>query len=253
MGNPVQPALILSDVSRTFGRVRALTSISLTIDRGTSTAVMGPNGAGKTTLLKLCSTLLAPTSGAIRINGLDPTTDGATVRAGLATLGHDTHLYGDLSATENLHFFARLHGLRYDSGDIEAILRYVGLQGAARRPLRTYSRGMQQRCAMARVALQRPRLMLLDEPASSLDVGAREVLIEIVQHLRSNGTTVVMTTHEIADSTTLCDEAILLTNGQLSWRGPVDDELGNRLRTLIDDNVKSRMPRLAASGIVPGA
>ncbi len=230
-------AIQLSDVSRFFGRVRALDSVSLTIEAGTSTALMGPNGAGKTTLLKLCATLLLPTSGELRILGLDPNRDGPELRSRIAVLGHESNLYGDLSAQENLLFTARLYGLQDAKHRIDEIIERIGLRADARRPVRNFSRGMQQRCALARVLLLRPRLLLLDEPATGLDVAARGTLYDIVRDLRDTGTTVLVTTHDVRESQQLCDRAVLLARGELAWTGSIAGgsvtELEERLHTVL--------------------
>ncbi len=223
-------ALQLIDLSRTFGRVHALASVSLELGEATSTALMGPNGAGKTTLLRICATLLKPTSGKILIDGLDPREEGPAVRKRLAVLGHDSALYPDLSAVENLQFAARLH--RFDGSGIENALDRVGLHSAARRPVRTFSRGMQQRCAIARVLLQRPRLLLLDEPSTGLDLGARDIFHEIVAELRASGTTVLLTTHDVAEARLLSQSATLMARGRITWSGPTDGALGERLEAL---------------------
>lgn len=235
--NRVEAAVALSNVSRVFGSLRALDSINLEVPVGSSTALMGPNGAGKTTLLKVCATLISPTSGELRVGGLDPRRDGALVRAGLAVLGHDSHLYGDLNATENLSFTARLYGIGDADRRIAEVLQRMGLRAAARRPLRTYSRGMQQRCALARVLLQRPRLLLLDEPATGLDAAARKALYEIVAELRDAGATVITTTHDVDEAIALSDRAVVLDSGRVVWSGSVGaaadgrSELETRLRS----------------------
>lgn len=220
-GLRVENAVALSKVCRSFGRLRALDSISLDVATGSSTALMGPNGAGKTTLLRLCATLIAPTSGSLRVLGLDPQRDGPRVRAGIAVLGHESHLYGDLTAEENLSFTARLHGIDDAAARIDAALERIGLRAAARRPARTFSRGMQQRCALARILLQRPRLLLLDEPATGLDAAARDVLFELVAELRGAGTTVMVTSHDPGEAIALCDRAVLLAAGRVVWSAPL--------------------------------
>jgi heme ABC exporter ATP-binding subunit CcmA len=233
----VENAVELSEVSRSFGRVRALDTVSLDIPAGTSTALMGPNGAGKTTLLKLCATLLTPTSGRLRVLGLDPSRDGVELRARIAVLGHDSHLYGDLSAHENLLFSARLYGIDDAATRIHESLERIGLRADARRPVRTFSRGMQQRCALARVLLQHPRLLLLDEPATGLDVAARAALYEIVRELHRGGTTVLVTTHDVAEGRQICDRAVLLTRGRLEWSGSIEGDAAVELETRLHEAV----------------
>jgi len=236
----VENAVELSNVSRSFGRVRALDAISLTIAAGTSTALMGPNGAGKTTLLKLVATLLTPTSGKLRVLGLDPGRDGVELRSRIAVLGHDSHLYGDLTALENLLFSARLYGVDNAAARIDESLARIGLRADARRPVRTFSRGMQQRCALARVLLQRPHLLLLDEPATGLDVAARAALYEIGNELHAGGTTVLVRTHDVGESRQICQQAVLLGRGRLEWSGSIEGnaapDLDERLKKAVAGN-----------------
>ncbi len=185
---------------------------------------MGPNGAGKTTLLRLCATLVAPSAGDLRVFGIDPASDGPAVRATIAYLGHESQLYGDLNAIENLNFTARLHRVENAEAAIAVALERCGLVGASRRPVRTYSRGMQQRCALARVLLLRPRLLLLDEPSTGLDSEAKATLHEIVTELRRAKTTVVLTTHDSAEAVRLCEAAAVLSRGRVHWHGRIENE-----------------------------
>ncbi len=215
------PALQLVNVTRTFGRLCAVRGVDLRIESGTSTAVMGANGAGKTTLLKLCATLLTPTSGSLRIAGFDPLEDGPAARARLAVVSHETHLYNDLSASENLAFAMKIRGMPATTGAIDAALQRVGLTASARRPLRTYSRGMQQRCALARLCLQRPEILLLDEPANGLDAAAKQTLAAIVREMHAAGTAVVLATHDVAEATSLCSDAVLMSGGTITWHGGI--------------------------------
>lgn len=214
-------AIELSNVTRSYGSVRALHRLDLTIAGGTATALMGANGTGKTTVLKICATLLAPNDGTVRIAGLDPVRDGAAVRARTALLGHESHLYNDLTAEENLSFAARLHRVPDARRRIDEALSRIGLRAVARRPVRTFSRGMQQRCALARVLVQRPDVLLLDEPATGLDAEARDSFYAIVRELRRDGATVLVTTHDVAECVALCDAAVILAGGRIAWSGPV--------------------------------
>jgi len=219
--------------------VHAVSSVSLAIEPGSATALMGPNGAGKTTLLKLCATLLTPSAGKIEVDGIDAARDGGAVRARIAVLGHDSSLYGDLTATENLTFTTRLHGIDGSADRVRGALDRVGLRTVGRRPVRTFSRGMQQRCAIARVLLQQPRLLLLDEPATGLDLAARGMLHELIAELRQKGTTILLTTHDIDESLAICDSAVLMARGRIRWQGSIRTEMRSdleaRLRAIAEE------------------
>jgi len=203
------------DVTRTFGRRRALNRVSLAVEAGTITALLGHNGAGKSTLLSIAATLLRPTSGEVRY-GDHVASDGTALRARIGMLGHDLYLYPELSAAENLRFFARIYALP----DVERrVARGVELAGLADRAddvVAGYSRGMRQRLALERALLHDPRLLLLDEPFTGLDEAARDALRERLRTARAAGTIVVLTTHDIAAIADLTDRSVTLVDGRLA-------------------------------------
>ncbi len=177
--------------------------------------LLGPNGAGKTTLLRVCATLLQPHAGTVRVGGVDAARDGAAVRRRLAVLGHESFLYPDLSAHENLAFYARLYRLDRIEERIELALDRFALRGWAHRPVRALSRGLVQRCALARVLLHDPALLLLDEPFTGLDAEARALLCERLRDAHTAGAALLMSTHDIALGAALCSRALVLTRGRL--------------------------------------
>jgi len=191
-------ALELQQVSKRYGRVVALDDVSCAVAAGEAVLLLGANGAGKTTLLRCAATLLRPSRGTVRIGGLDAATHGAAARRRLAVLGHESFLYPDLSAVENLTFYARLYRLRDGAARVATLIDRLGLQGWAHRPVRALSRGLQQRCALARVLLHEPALLLLDEPFTGLDVTAREQLCTVLGEVHRRGAAIVMSTHELA-------------------------------------------------------
>jgi heme exporter protein A len=208
--------LELVDVTRTFGRRRALNRVSLTSEAGTITALLGHNGAGKSTLLSIAATLLQPSSGTVRYGDQVPADGSVALRARIGMLGHDLYLYPELSAAENLRFFARL----YHVPDVErAVARGVeqaGLTERAGDPVAGYSRGMRQRLALERALIHEPRLLLLDEPFTGLDEAAREALRVRLRAARAAGTIVILTTHDIAAIANLTDRSVTLVDGRLA-------------------------------------
>ena len=207
--------LRLVDVTRTFGRRRALSKVSMTAGAGTITALLGPNGAGKSTLLSIASTLLQPTSGRVHFGAHDGRTGGAALRSRIGLLGHDLYLYAELSAAENLRFFARLYGLDDVERRVDGALERAGLTERRDDMVSGFSRGMRQRLALERALLHDPRLLLLDEPFTGLDEAAREALRTRLRSARAAGAIVVLTTHDIAAIANLTDATVALADGKL--------------------------------------
>jgi len=204
------------DVSRTFGRRRALHRVSLTAEAGTITALLGHNGAGKSTLLSIAATLLQPSSGTVHYGGHAATNGAAALRARIGMLGHDLYLYPELSAAENLRFFARIYALPDVERRVVRGLEQAGLTERADDPVSSYSRGMRQRLALERALIHDPRLLLLDEPFTGLDEAAREALRDRLQTARAAGTIVLLTTHDVAAIANLPDRSVTLVEGRLA-------------------------------------
>jgi heme exporter protein A len=245
-------ALEVEHVSKRFGSTLALDDLAWTVDRGEAVALLGPNGAGKTTLLRLCATLLRPTQGTVRVLGLDPASQGTAVRRRIAVLGHESWLYSDLSTRENLRFYARLFGVADAPARVDALIERVGLGGWSHRPVGVLSRGLLQRAALARVLLHDPEVLLLDEPFTGLDLGARDWLCEVLRDAHHRGVTLVMSTHDVDHGLALCSAALILLRGRIGWQGRVTPdnaaEVGARYRAVThgaDD-------RPAAAALSPG-
>lgn len=217
----VGPALELVGLIRHFGRTPALDGVDLRIDRGAAVALFGPNGAGKTTLIRICATLLRPTTGTVRVLGLDPVREGTAVRRRIAMLGHESWLYPDLSARENLQVYARLFRVRDAARRIDGLLERLALIGWSQRPVRVLSRGLLQRAALARVLLHDPEVLFLDEPFTGLDLEARELLCAVLGEAHARGATLVMSTHDVATGLALCSTALVLVRGRVRWHGSV--------------------------------
>ena len=209
-------ALRLVEVTRTFGRRRALHRVSLTADAGTITALLGHNGAGKSTLLSIAATLLRPTSGRVEYGEHDSATGGAALRARIGLLGHDLYLYSELTAAENLRFFAKVYSLDGIERRVDAALERAGLADRRDDIVAGFSRGMRQRLALERSLIHEPRLLLLDEPFTGLDEAARDALRERLRATREAGAIVVLTTHDTAAIERLTDMTVSLVDGRLA-------------------------------------
>jgi heme exporter protein A len=206
-------SLTFTDVSRHFGRRRVLNKVSLELSAGEIVALLGPNGAGKSTLLSIAATLLDPSSGRISFgDGL--VASGAELRARIGVLGHDLSLYPELSASENLAFFASAYGVADVPPAVATALQRAGLEGRDD-PVSQFSRGMRQRLALERALLHKPRLVLLDEPFTGLDDTATGALRSRLADLRGTGCMVLLATHDLETIDGLADRAVLLHGGRL--------------------------------------
>jgi heme exporter protein A len=208
--------LVVERVSRTFGRKRALVDVSMTMKPGEITAIVGPNGAGKSTLLGILSTLIGPTSGAVRW-GNEELRRGSRARASIGYVGHEPGLYMDLGAQANLDLFARLYGLAEPEERARGLLDRVGMSDAPPgAPVRTFSRGMQQRVALARALLHEPAILLFDEPGSALDPAGVTWLANELGHERAAGRIVVLVTHDLDAAGALAEHVVILRRGRVA-------------------------------------
>jgi heme exporter protein A len=202
-------------LSKSFGPRRALSAIDLDVGRGEFLAVVGPNGAGKTTLMRILATLAQPTEGRVLVGGYDLARQSAAARRLMGFVSHQPLLYEELTAEDNLRFYARMYGVSDARAQISTTLSWVGL--AARRDdlVRTFSRGMKQRLAIVRALLHDPPLLLLDEPYAGLDEQAVAVLRKILAVLNHRERTVVMTTHSLSGGAILADRMLALVGGRI--------------------------------------
>lgn len=203
-------------VSRHFGRRRALSQISFSCRAGDVLGLLGPNGAGKSTLLAILSTLLRPSAGTLRYGGLDASQAGAPLRQRLGWLGHDLQLYPELTARENLTFFARLQGVSDVSARVDLALADARLESRADDLVSGFSRGMRQRLALERALLHHPRLLLLDEPFTGLDGPSTSALAARLTRLAGDGRLVMLATHEVDVADDVLTRALVLRDGRLA-------------------------------------
>jgi len=206
------------DVSRHFGRRRALSRVTFTARRGSILGLLGPNGAGKSTMLALLATLMRPSQGRIAYGAHRDRADAAAIRARIGVLGHDLFLYPELTPFENLAFFAGLYGLHAPAAAASAALERAGLQDRASDPVSSLSRGMRQRVALERALIQDPRLVLLDEPFTGLDDRSAAALTGRLVDLRVRGAIVIVATHDLDLAEGLLDEALFLRDGRVVER-----------------------------------
>ena len=227
--------LTIDYVSRRYGRRRALNRVSLILRTGELVGLLGPNGAGKSTLLGVLATLIEPSEGSVRYGDQDASEGGAALRAQVGFLSHDLQLYPELTARENLEFFACLYGLNDPSGRAADALTRAGLERRADDVVEGFSRGMRQRLAVERSLLHEPRLVLLDEPFTGLDETSSRVLAARLRGLRDDGRIVFLATHDLDVVDGLLDRAVMLSQGRMmalpASGGSLRERYRQRLKT----------------------
>src|SRR5690606_34155431 len=200
-------------LSRSYGRRRALDNVSFTLEQGQCLALFGPNGAGKTTLLRVLAGLLRPSGGEVSVAGV-PLPGGAQVRAAAGLISHQSLLYPALTARENVEFAASLHGVPNPGAAALAALTALRIVERADAPVRSLSRGMQQRVSIARAIVHSPALLLLDEPYTGLDESGARALTAVLRERRENGAALLLVTHNLHEGLELATQAAILRAGR---------------------------------------
>ena len=219
-------ALEVSKVWKYYGDFPALRDIQLTIEPGSTVALLGRNGAGKTTLLRIVAGLSKASEGSVSIQGSSVREQATRRRIGV--LGHGISLYDELSATENLVLFAKLYGLDDPEKKALAWLERTGLDRVRDGLVREFSRGMRQRLAVARAFMHEPEVLLLDEPFTALDDRAIAVLQSLLADAHASGRTIVLSTHQLREALELATHVALIQRGQLAFTG-------ERTQQMVDD------------------
>jgi heme exporter protein A len=225
-------AVQIVDVSRRFGRRRALSKINLTLHAGEILGLLGPNGAGKSTLISVLATLGRPSSGEVRYGDRTPAELGPPLRRRLGLLAHELFLYPELTARQNLTFFAELYGLDAVAL-VGAALERAGLADRADDEVSGFSRGMRQRLALERALLHRPRLVLFDEPFTGLDDRASSAVADRLRALAAAGAIVVVATHDLDLADGLVTRIALIRDGRLLADEPAAPGLRARYRGVV--------------------
>ncbi len=207
---------------KSFGTRKALDDASFELPEGAFLSVFGPNGAGKTTLLRVLSTLARPTSGQVRICGVDLKEEPDQVRAMIGVVSHAPMLYPDLTAEENLLLYAELYGVKDPKARVAELLGAVGLSHRRLDQVRTFSRGMTQRVSIARALVHDPRVVLLDEPYSGLDPHAVEIFDELIGAVRGDRT-FVMVSHDLQKGFSMCTHALVMARGRVVACAPKEE------------------------------
>lgn len=202
----------IEGVSRSFKKVTALSDLSFTVWSGGVTVLLGPNGAGKTTALRMVTGALEPENGSVRVFGLDPKTDGATVRQRCGVVPATPQFYDRLTGGENLRFAAQIYSCEESSIEPSAIR--FGIEDALDLPVAGYSTGMKARLALARAVLHDPELLLLDEPTSGLDPESAHAVLQLIDEMAAGGKSVLMSTHLLLEAEGLADQIVMIEQGR---------------------------------------
>ena len=212
----------VKDLTKSFGNLSALRGINLTVADGQFLTVVGPNGAGKTTLLRILATLLPPTRGVVRFNGMPLTADYPEIRRQIGFLSDKPLFYPHLTVEENLRFYGQLYDVPSLRERVDSALQSAGLEVRRHSLAGTLSRGLQQRLSLARSLLHQPSILLLDEPFMGLDPEASQMLHDLLLAVRQHAQTVVMATHNLEQGLALCDRIIILSKGLLVYAAEKD-------------------------------
>ena len=215
-------AVEVRELTRTFGARKALDKVSFDLPAGAFLSIFGPNGAGKTTLVKVLTTLTAPSKGTAKVSGFDVVADAVELRSRIGLISHNPLLYPDLSAEENLEFFADMYGVPDAEARVRELLVAVELDHRRLDLVRTFSRGMLQRLSIARALLHRPQVLFLDEPYSGLDPHAVEILDHLIAQIRADHT-FVMISHDLSKGLALCSNALILAKGKVVLSAPREE------------------------------
>lgn len=215
--------IIAQRVTKKVGHKTILQDINLSIKSGEFVVVFGPNGAGKTTLLKTLSLLTGTTTGELFINKISAQKLPLKIRHKIGVISHQTFLYDHLTAYENLYFYGQLYGVPYLKKRIFQVLKEVGLEFTLNDPIRTFSRGMQQRLAIARAILHQPDILFLDEPYTGLDHHAINILNGVLAGLDLEGKTIFMITHNFEQGLNFSDRVFIMDKGQIVFQGQASD------------------------------
>jgi len=210
------PIIEVRKLVKRFGSKTVLRGLDFEVSRGEFVALLGPNGAGKTTFLRILASLSRPSLGEVIIAGSHLPHQAAQVRSQMGVVSHLPLLYPDLTAEENLQFYARMYGIPDPLARITEVLELVGLENRRSDLVRTFSRGMQQRLAIGRAVIHDPQVMLFDEPYTGLDQDACEMLDGVLRSVAAQGRTVVMTSHDLARAEDLATRFDILSRGTIA-------------------------------------
>ena len=214
-------AIRAQNLVKHFGKIRAVDGIDFDVPEGVSFGFLGPNGAGKTTVMRMICCLSVPTRGTLRVLGLDPLREARKIKGAIGVVPQRSSLDEDLTVLQNLLLFARYHGIRGKEARERAreLLSFVSLSDRAEARVPQLSGGMQRRLLIARALINRPRILVLDEPTTGLDPQVRHLIWQRLRALKRHGITLLVTTHYMEEAENICDEIVIMNAGRILERG----------------------------------
>ena len=217
----------VSNLHKSFGKVKAVRGISFEVRDGEITGLLGPNGAGKTTTLRMLYSLLPPDEGEIRIDGLDPTRDAMAIKQTLGVVPDSRGLYTRMSARENITYYGKLHGMSAKdiASRIDELVETLDMADFIERRTEGFSQGQRVKVAIARAMVHKPQTVLLDEPSNGLDVMSTRALRRYILSLKEAGHSVILSTHIMQEVAALCDRIIIIADGQIAADGSAQELL----------------------------
>lgn len=212
-------------LSKSFGKVKAVHNASFSAADGRITGLLGPNGAGKSTTLRMLYTLLKPDDGSAQVDGFDVRQSPIEVQRRIGVLADARGLYPRLTSRENIRYYGRLHGLEGGTLEkrIEVLLTLLDMQSIADRKTEGFSTGEKLKVAIARALIHNPKNIMLDEPTNGLDVMSTRAMRQFILRFRDEGKCVLFTSHIMQDVAALCDQIVVIANGEITANGTPDD------------------------------
>ena len=211
------------DITKNFGSMTVLDNVNFSVKSGEFLTIVGPNGAGKTTLIKIMATLVNATGGTVEIGGFDVKKSPEKVRGIIGVISHNTYLYNELTAGENLKFFGKMYAIPDSDKRVDEVLGETGLSDRKHDRVGTFSRGMKQRLSIARAILHKPSVLLLDEPYTGLDQQASASLESVLNSLTGSGITTIMISHDLKRGLALADQVMIMASGTVTYHAPASE------------------------------